>query len=66
MVMPDRINLLTAIVRGQSGKVIWIRHCGRTGDGFTRFAARVPSRAGENGLREIRRTVAIPGPWFRG
>jgi nicotinamidase-related amidase len=31
-----RINLLTAMVRKQSGKVIWIRHCGKTGDGFER------------------------------
>ena len=30
----DRINRLTAMVRGRSGKVIWIRHCGRSGDGF--------------------------------
>ena len=30
----QRINLLTAMVRKQSGKVIWIRHCGKTGDGF--------------------------------
>jgi len=32
----QRINLLTAMVRKQSGKVIWIRHCGKTGDGFER------------------------------
>jgi nicotinamidase-related amidase len=32
----ERINLLTAIVRKQSGKVIWVRHCGKTGDGFER------------------------------
>jgi nicotinamidase-related amidase len=32
----QRINLLTVIVRKQSGKVIWIRHCGKTGDGFER------------------------------
>jgi nicotinamidase-related amidase len=32
----QRINLLTAIVRKQSGKVIWIRHCGKTGDCFER------------------------------
>ena len=34
----QRINLLTAMVRKQSGKVIWIRHCGKTGDGFERHA----------------------------
>jgi nicotinamidase-related amidase len=32
----DRINALTAAVRGRSGVVIWIRHCGRPGDGFER------------------------------
>jgi nicotinamidase-related amidase len=35
----QRINLLTAMVRKQSGKVIWIRHCGKTGDGFERGTA---------------------------
>ncbi len=34
----QRINSLTAMVRQQSGKVIWIRHCGKTGDGFERHA----------------------------
>lgn len=34
----QRINLLTAMVRKQSGKIIWIRHCGRPGDGFERNA----------------------------
>ena len=29
-----RINLLTAMVRQRSGKVIWIRHCGKVGDRF--------------------------------
>src|ERR1044072_424659 len=32
----QRINSLTAMVRGQSGKVIWVRHCGKTGDGLER------------------------------
>lgn len=31
-----RINALAAMVRRKSGRVIWIRHCGRTGDGFER------------------------------
>jgi nicotinamidase-related amidase len=30
----DRINLLTAMVRRRSGKVVWIRHCGEAGDDF--------------------------------
>jgi nicotinamidase-related amidase len=34
-----RINLLAAMVRRQSGKVIWIRHCGKTGDDFERHTA---------------------------
>ena len=32
----QRINSLTAMVRQQSGKVIWIRHCGKPGDAFER------------------------------
>jgi nicotinamidase-related amidase len=28
----DRINRLTAMVRGRSGKIIWIQHCGPEGD----------------------------------
>jgi nicotinamidase-related amidase len=35
----DRVNLLTTMVRRQSGKVIWVRHCGRTGDRFEPHAA---------------------------
>lgn len=35
----QRINLLTAMVRDQSGKVIWIRHCGKPGEGFERGTA---------------------------
>lgn len=30
----DRINELTAMVRHGAGKVIWVRHCGKPGDGF--------------------------------
>jgi nicotinamidase-related amidase len=30
----DRINALSEPVRSQGGKVIWIRHCGKAGDGF--------------------------------
>lgn len=29
-----RINALAALVRRQGGTVVWIRHCGRTGDSF--------------------------------
>lgn len=32
----QRINLLTSMVRDHAGKVIWIRHCGKAGDGFER------------------------------
>jgi nicotinamidase-related amidase len=31
-----RINALAAMVRRQSGAVVWIRHCGKPGDGFAR------------------------------
>jgi nicotinamidase-related amidase len=30
----ERINLLTATVRRRSGKVSWVRQCGKTGDLF--------------------------------
>jgi nicotinamidase-related amidase len=33
----QRINLLTAMVRKKSGKIIWIRHCGKPDDGFERL-----------------------------
>jgi len=32
----DRINALTEMIRNRGGGVIWIRHCGDTGDGFER------------------------------
>ncbi|GEP55366.1 isochorismatase family protein [Reyranella soli] len=31
-----RINAVAAFVRGQGGTVVWIRHCGKAGDGFAR------------------------------
>lgn len=31
-----RINTVSAFVRGQGGAVVWIRHCGKAGDGFER------------------------------
>ena len=31
-----RINAVAAFVRGQGGTVVWIRHCGKAGDGFER------------------------------
>ena len=34
-----RINALTSAVRRRSGTVIWIRHCGKPGDGFERGSA---------------------------
>lgn len=30
----DRINALAATVRRHGGAVVWIRHCGKAGDGF--------------------------------
>jgi len=35
----DRINALTSVVRSRSGKVIWIRHCGKPGDDFAPHTA---------------------------
>lgn len=35
----DRINALAEKVRRKGGKVIWIRHCGKAGDGFERHTA---------------------------
>ena len=32
----QRINALAAMVRQQGGLVVWIRHCGKAGDGFER------------------------------
>ena len=35
----DRINALSAMVRGADGTVLWVRHCGKAGDEFERNAA---------------------------
>jgi nicotinamidase-related amidase len=32
----QRINALAAFVRAGAGTVVWIRHCGKAGDGFER------------------------------
>ena len=32
----QRINTLAAMVRRRGGQVVWIRHCGKAGDGFER------------------------------
>ena len=45
----DRINRLTAMVRGRSGKVVWIRHCGGPGDDFE------PNKPGWSFLPELER-----------
>jgi nicotinamidase-related amidase len=45
----NRINALTAIVRARSGKVIWIRHCGKAGDAFE------PRSSGWSFLPELNR-----------
>ncbi len=34
----DRINALTTHIRQSDGRVIWIRHCGGSKDGFKRGA----------------------------
>ena len=45
----DRINRLTAMVRGRSGQVVWIRHRGRVGDDFE------PNKPGWSFLPELDR-----------
>lgn len=32
----DRINLLAAMIRSSPGELVWIRHCGGTGEDFER------------------------------
>jgi nicotinamidase-related amidase len=44
-----RINRLTAMVRGRSGKVVWIQHCGGAGDDFE------PNKPGWSFLPELDR-----------
>lgn len=44
-----RINQLTAMVRGRSGKVVWIQHCGGRGDDFE------PNKPGWQFLPELDR-----------
>ncbi|MGI9476367.1 MAG: isochorismatase family protein [Hyphomicrobiaceae bacterium] len=34
----ERINCLSAELREDGGRIIWIRHCGKPGDGFERGA----------------------------
>jgi nicotinamidase-related amidase len=46
-----RINALAAKVRHDGGKVIWIQHCGKAGDGFE------PHSAGWNLLPDLIRTA---------
>jgi nicotinamidase-related amidase len=53
----DRINQLTAMVRGRSGKVVWIQHCGGPGDDFE------PKKPGWSFLPELdrqRTDVVVP------
>jgi nicotinamidase-related amidase len=45
----DRINSLTEMVRRRSGKVVWIRHCGKAGDAFE------PHTSGWSFLPELNR-----------
>jgi len=48
----DRINRLTAMVRGRAGTVVWIQHCGRAGDDFA------PDEPGWSLLPELNRDPA--------
>jgi nicotinamidase-related amidase len=45
----DRINALTAMVRARSGKVVWVRHCGKAGGSFE------PNSSGWSFLPELHR-----------
>ena len=44
-----RINQLAAMVRGRSGKIVWIQHCGGAGDDFE------PNKPGWSFLPELER-----------
>jgi len=48
----DRINRVSAMLRGQSGKIVWIQHCGPAGDDFE------PDKPGWAFLPELVRTDA--------
>lgn len=55
-----RINQLVAMMRERSGKVVWIRHCGRPGEGFERGApgwAFLPELDHQPGDCEIEKTL---------
>lgn len=55
-----RINRLTDMVRGRSGAVIWIRHCGPTGSGFERGGtgwAFLPELERRDGDRVVEKTL---------
>lgn len=49
-----RINRLTPMVRGRSGKVVWIQHCGHAGDDFA------PNEPGWSLLPELDRQQTDP------
>jgi nicotinamidase-related amidase len=58
-----RINALTGAVRGRGGKVVWIRHCGRPGDGFapdTPGWAFLPQLTRDGSDLESRKTLNDP------
>jgi nicotinamidase-related amidase len=58
-----RINALTQRIRRGSGQVIWIRHCGETGDGFERSTpgwAFLPDLVREDGDCVVEKTLNDP------
>lgn len=58
-----RINRVAAMVRGRGGTVVWIRHCGRPGDGFERGTAGwefLPELVREQGDIVIEKTLNDP------
>lgn len=48
----DRINRLTSMVRGRSGRIVWIQHCGSADDDFA------PNKPGWSFLPELERQEA--------
>jgi nicotinamidase-related amidase len=56
----QRINALAAMVRQKGGLVVWIRHCGKAGDGFERGSkgwAFLPELVREAGDAVVEKTL---------
>lgn len=56
----QRINALAAMVRQRGGQVVWIRHCGKAGDGFERGSkgwAFLPELVHQSGDAVVEKTL---------